>query len=157
MLRRASLPERIVRGLVQSRRGDEDLGAEVRLRLRAIADLVAMAVSPPSRTPINGTLGPHRRFDWLALAANVPEPFAVADEAVVTVAYAANRQVDWLAGRGRTLAAGRWPTAAPTADGALEVVLEGPLAAALAGGDPITLCFSGEDKYHLTSWWFTDK
>ncbi len=38
-----------------------------------------------------------------ALAAYLPEPFEVADAAVVTVTYARNREVDWLAGHGYNL------------------------------------------------------
>ena len=34
------------------------------------------------------------------LAAHLPEPFEIADEALVTVFFAQNRQVDWLAGHG---------------------------------------------------------
>jgi hypothetical protein len=34
------------------------------------------------------------------LAAHLPEPFEVGDEPIVTVFYAQNRQVDWLAGHG---------------------------------------------------------
>ena len=37
------------------------------------------------------------------LAAYLPEPYEVADQAVVTVTYARNRQVDWLAGHGYNL------------------------------------------------------
>jgi acetoacetate decarboxylase len=37
------------------------------------------------------------------LAAYIPEPFELAEEAVVTVAYARNRNIDWLAGRGYNL------------------------------------------------------
>lgn len=37
------------------------------------------------------------------LAAYLPEPFAVADEALITVTYARSRKVDWLAGRGYNL------------------------------------------------------
>ena len=39
------------------------------------------------------------------LAAYLPAPFEVADEAVVTVTYACNKQVDWLAGHGYNLVA----------------------------------------------------
>lgn len=39
------------------------------------------------------------------LAAYLPAPFEVAEEAVVTVSYACNKQVDWLAGRGYNLVA----------------------------------------------------
>lgn len=66
MLRRASLPERIVRGVLQSRE-DEDLGTELRVRLQAVRGLIGLASTPPSETPINGPLGPHRRFDWLSM------------------------------------------------------------------------------------------
>ena len=37
------------------------------------------------------------------LAAYLPEPFEVADEALITVTYACNKDVDWLAGRGYNL------------------------------------------------------
>lgn len=37
------------------------------------------------------------------LAAYLPEPFEVADEALVTVTYACSKNVDWLAGRGYNL------------------------------------------------------
>ncbi len=39
------------------------------------------------------------------LSAYLPEPFEVAEDAVVTVTYACNRQVDWLAGHGYNLVA----------------------------------------------------
>lgn len=45
------------------------------------------------------------RTDREKLAAHLPAPFAVAEDAVVTVAYARNKQVDWLAGRGYNLLA----------------------------------------------------
>ena len=38
-----------------------------------------------------------------ALAAYLPEPFEVAVDPVVTVTYARNREVDWLAGHGYNL------------------------------------------------------
>ena len=41
--------------------------------------------------------------DREVLARYIPEPFEVADEAVVTVTYARNRDVDWLAGNGYNL------------------------------------------------------
>ena len=37
------------------------------------------------------------------LAAMLPEPFEVGDDALITVAYACNKQVDWLAGHGYNL------------------------------------------------------
>ena len=48
------------------------------------------------------------------LAAHLPAPFEVADEARVTVFYACNRQVDWLAGHGYNMIG---VTAAATFDG----------------------------------------
>jgi acetoacetate decarboxylase len=39
------------------------------------------------------------------LAAYLPEPFEVAEEAVLTVTYACNKEVDWLAGHGYNLLA----------------------------------------------------
>lgn len=40
-----------------------------------------------------------------ALAAYLPKPWRVAEEAVVTITYACNREVDWLAGHGYNLVA----------------------------------------------------
>jgi WS/DGAT/MGAT family acyltransferase len=53
---------RIVRDLRDlSRRSD----GELRARLRALGELLGWVVRPASETPMNGRLGPHRRFDWL--------------------------------------------------------------------------------------------
>jgi acetoacetate decarboxylase len=43
--------------------------------------------------------------DPVALAAHLPSPYKVAENAVVTVTYARNRDVDWLAGHGYNLVA----------------------------------------------------
>ena len=45
------------------------------------------------------------RTDREKLAAYLPAPFEVAEDAIVTVTYACNRQVDWLAGHGYNLIA----------------------------------------------------
>jgi len=45
------------------------------------------------------------RTDREQLAAYLPAPFEVAEDAIVTVTYACNRQVDWLAGHGYNLIA----------------------------------------------------
>lgn len=66
MLRNASLPFRAVSSFRAFRRQTEDVSAEIGVRLRAIGELVGMAINPPSETPINGDLGPHRRFDWVS-------------------------------------------------------------------------------------------
>ncbi len=46
------------------------------------------------------------------LAAYLPDPYEVAEEAVVSVVYACNKNIDWLAGRGYNLVASmpRWST-----------------------------------------------
>ncbi len=67
LLRRAGLPLKALRGWRVFRRETEDLGQELRVRVRALSDLVAQAFDPPSETPINGELGPHRRFDWISM------------------------------------------------------------------------------------------
>ncbi len=68
LLNRARIPFELLRGL-QSLRGEGQAVARVQAiqRLRAVGALVAQAFDPPSATPINGPLGPHRRFDWLTL------------------------------------------------------------------------------------------
>ena len=48
-------------------RDTPDLPGELRARVRAIGDLTANLIAPSSATPLNGTLGPHRRIDWLTL------------------------------------------------------------------------------------------
>jgi diacylglycerol O-acyltransferase len=67
MLRRLSLPLRAARGMRAFQRETEDLGADLRVRTRALGEMIGQALAPPSDTPINGPLGPHRRFDWLSL------------------------------------------------------------------------------------------
>ena len=43
------------------------------------------------------------RTDKDKLAAYLPEPFVVAEDAIVSVSYACNKEVDWLAGHGYNL------------------------------------------------------
>jgi WS/DGAT/MGAT family acyltransferase len=68
MLRRASLPLRALRSYRAFRREAQDLRAELRMRVRAIRELMGWVIQPASETPINGDLTPHRRFDWLAMS-----------------------------------------------------------------------------------------
>ena len=65
--RRVSFPLTVARGLRQFRAETEDLGHEVGLRARAVGELLGWAGRSSSDTPINGPLGPHRRFDWLTM------------------------------------------------------------------------------------------
>lgn len=67
-IHRMSQPLRALRSARQFRRETEDLGAELRMRGRALAELLGWAIYPASKTPINGDLSPHRRFDWIAMS-----------------------------------------------------------------------------------------
>jgi WS/DGAT/MGAT family acyltransferase len=64
---RASMPLQAVRSIQAFSRETENLRDEITLRARAIGSLLGWAVSPPSETPVNGKLGPHRNFDWLSM------------------------------------------------------------------------------------------
>jgi len=64
--RRATIPLRVLRGLRAFRRETADLGEELRIRTRALSGLFGMYRSA-SESPINGEIGPHRRFDWLQM------------------------------------------------------------------------------------------
>ncbi len=66
-IRRALLPFKAIRGFQQFRRESEDLRREMAIRMRAVGELMGWAVRSPSETPLNGSIGPHRRFDWLTL------------------------------------------------------------------------------------------
>ena len=62
--RRLSLPIEAVRDFQKFAEEATDLRREVQTRLRAAANLVGSTLSSASETPINGPIGPHRRFDW---------------------------------------------------------------------------------------------
>lgn len=64
VLHRMTLPLRMARGIQQMQAEVGDLGAELRTRARAAADLLGLAFSRASETPLNGPLSPHRGFDW---------------------------------------------------------------------------------------------
>ena len=68
MLRRYLLPLRALQSARGFLRETENIGAEIGQRVRAIGELVGQSLSPVSDTPINGPLGPHRRFDWLSFS-----------------------------------------------------------------------------------------
>jgi len=65
LLRRLNLPFQIVAGLRNFRRETTDLGRELRIRLEAVGEVLGWATLPKAVSPLNGPLGPHRRFDWL--------------------------------------------------------------------------------------------
>lgn len=64
LIRRASLPLRALRSFRELREEVEDLRHEIGVRASALADLAGIALNRASDTPLNGTLCPHRRFDW---------------------------------------------------------------------------------------------
>jgi diacylglycerol O-acyltransferase len=73
--RYATLPLAIARnlpGLVQDMR---DPRSDIRARLRALRDALGSGIRVASETPLNMPIGPHRRFDWLAM--NLEEVKAV--------------------------------------------------------------------------------
>lgn len=62
-----TLPRRAAGGLREAWSGFGSLRSEIGTRLGALGDLAGSALRPVSDTPLNGPLGPHRRFDWLTL------------------------------------------------------------------------------------------
>ena len=67
LVRRLSLPLQAIRDLGLFSRQTADMGRELLVRGQAIRELLGSAVYPASETPLNGRLGPHRRFDWLTM------------------------------------------------------------------------------------------
>jgi diacylglycerol O-acyltransferase len=70
LLRYASLPIEIGRNLPEIVREARDPRSDIRARLRAVRDMLSMGIRGPSATPLNQRIGPHRRFDWLAMDLN---------------------------------------------------------------------------------------
>ena len=65
--RYASLPVEIARNLPEVVREARDPRSDIRARLRALRDTLSTGIRGPSETPLNQPIGPHRRFDWLAM------------------------------------------------------------------------------------------
>jgi WS/DGAT/MGAT family acyltransferase len=65
--RRISLPLQAAQGLRHFARESEDLVEDVKARAKILWDMVGMGMRA-SKTPLNGPLGPHRRFDWLEMS-----------------------------------------------------------------------------------------
>jgi WS/DGAT/MGAT family acyltransferase len=61
--RTLSTPLRIARDLRRFSEESQDARAEIGTRLRAIVKMAGMGMSADP-TPLNGSAGPHRRFDW---------------------------------------------------------------------------------------------
>jgi diacylglycerol O-acyltransferase / wax synthase len=68
LFRYASLPLEIGRNIPEVIRAARDPRSDIRARLRAVRDMLSMGISGPSETPLNQRIGPHRRFDWLAMS-----------------------------------------------------------------------------------------
>jgi len=67
MLRRLQLPIDTVRDFGNFVQEATDVRRDVRTRLRAVAEMLGATMRRPSATPLNGSIGPHRRFDWLEM------------------------------------------------------------------------------------------
>lgn len=69
LLRQARLPRRILRRFRSFVEETDDLGSELRRRADAIARMAGYTLKHLPETPLNGEVGPHRRFDhlWLPL------------------------------------------------------------------------------------------
>ena len=65
VMRRAGMPFQAIRDFQQFSEDATDVQREVRTRLRAIGNLVGSTMNSADESPINGPIGPHRRFDWL--------------------------------------------------------------------------------------------
>ena len=63
--RRAGMPYEVLRTLATGARSEEDtsLGS----RARAVTGTLRWMAEAPDETPLNAEIGPHRRFDWLAM------------------------------------------------------------------------------------------
>ncbi|HVH19125.1 MAG TPA: wax ester/triacylglycerol synthase family O-acyltransferase [Myxococcota bacterium] len=65
--RRMRLPFEAVSDFRAFLRDAEDVRRELRVRARAVRETLGESLRSASDTPINGRIGPHRRFDWFAI------------------------------------------------------------------------------------------
>jgi diacylglycerol O-acyltransferase len=65
--RYATLPFEVGRNVEEFVRQARDPRSDLRARLRAVRETLGTSFNPPSSTPLNRPIGPHRRFDWLAM------------------------------------------------------------------------------------------
>jgi WS/DGAT/MGAT family acyltransferase len=68
LLRQASLPLALLRGLGSVLSEARDVRQELGVRLRAVRESLGSTLRRASETPLNRPIGPHRRFDWTSLA-----------------------------------------------------------------------------------------
>jgi WS/DGAT/MGAT family acyltransferase len=64
LARRVRLPFEAVRDFRAFLHDAEDVRRELRVRARAVRETLGETLRSASQTPINGKIGPHRRFDW---------------------------------------------------------------------------------------------
>jgi WS/DGAT/MGAT family acyltransferase len=67
LLRRAALPFAAFRDVRDFMREAGDTRLALAVRLRAVAETLGTTLRRPSDTPLNRPIGPHRRFDWMAM------------------------------------------------------------------------------------------
>jgi WS/DGAT/MGAT family acyltransferase len=67
-MRRVSAPFQTVAGIRQVWAEMDDPRSNVRAMLRAVRDTIGLGLRRCSDTPLNKPIGPHRRFDWLAMS-----------------------------------------------------------------------------------------
>ena len=65
--RRVRLPLDAVRDIRSFAREARDVRTELLVRARGAAETLGATLRPASPTPLNQSVGPHRRFDWLTL------------------------------------------------------------------------------------------
>jgi WS/DGAT/MGAT family acyltransferase len=65
--RYASLPFAIGKNVQEFWQQSGDPRSDLRASLRAVRDMLSTNLGRPSTTPLNQPIGPHRRFDWLAM------------------------------------------------------------------------------------------
>jgi len=63
VVRQIATPLRIARDLRRFSEETDDVRDEIKTRLRAVVKMAGMGLSA-DETPLNGPVGPHRRFDW---------------------------------------------------------------------------------------------
>jgi WS/DGAT/MGAT family acyltransferase len=64
--RTLSIPARAIQSFREFREEAGDFRDEMATRARAVVNMVGLAGGADA-TPLNGTVGPHRRFDWLSM------------------------------------------------------------------------------------------
>jgi len=67
VLRYAQLPLRAIGDLSRLLREATDTRRQVLVRARALAQTLGASLRPASSTPLNASVGPHRRFDWMTM------------------------------------------------------------------------------------------